>query len=34
MASKCHLKFSSKIIFFLSGSYVYVQLFRFNSNEA
>ncbi len=30
---KCHLKFSSKIIFFLSGAYIYVQLFHSNCIE-
>ncbi len=30
---KCRLKFSSKMSIFSSGSYVYVQLFHFNSNE-
>ncbi len=32
-ASKRHLKFSSKIWIFFSGSYIYVQLFHFNGNE-
>ncbi len=32
-ASKRHLKFSSKMSIFFSGSYIYVQLFHFKGNE-